>query len=245
MPTKKKNPSTGPKTEAGKARSSMNALRHGLYAGTTILPDEDPRDYDRVRGHFQLLYNPENEVQQDLVNQLCELEWKKIRVALLEASLLAQHADDPAGDFLEQYDRIDRIQARLFRNRLRLVKAIQDAKAACREEAAQKQSERSEPPSPDPRPLAPDPGERSEPDPGERSEPEPDDDDRWATKEEFLTQTGREKNYKQAKFFEIWWTPIKGEPEKLLACIYKGRNVDEWPADDQPEPGEVWIRRKP
>ena len=33
--------STGPRTEAGKAASSHNALKHGLTAQTVLLPGED------------------------------------------------------------------------------------------------------------------------------------------------------------------------------------------------------------
>ena len=39
--------STGPRTEAGKQRSSLNALRHGLTARTAVLPTEDPEAYQR------------------------------------------------------------------------------------------------------------------------------------------------------------------------------------------------------
>ncbi len=34
--------STGPKTDDGKARSRVNALKHGLRAETLALPNEDP-----------------------------------------------------------------------------------------------------------------------------------------------------------------------------------------------------------
>ncbi len=34
--------STGPRTEAGKRRSSLNALQHGLTATSAVLPSEDP-----------------------------------------------------------------------------------------------------------------------------------------------------------------------------------------------------------
>ena len=39
--------STGPRTETGKQRSSLNALRHGLTAQTAVLPNEDPATYQR------------------------------------------------------------------------------------------------------------------------------------------------------------------------------------------------------
>ena len=39
--------STGPNTPEGKARSSKNALKHGLLARDAVLPGEDPADFDR------------------------------------------------------------------------------------------------------------------------------------------------------------------------------------------------------
>ena len=37
--------STGPKSDEGKKRSSMNALKHGLTAVEAVLPNEDPDAY--------------------------------------------------------------------------------------------------------------------------------------------------------------------------------------------------------
>ena len=37
--------STGPRTEEGKAASSLNSLKHGLTAKTVVLPGEDPAEY--------------------------------------------------------------------------------------------------------------------------------------------------------------------------------------------------------
>jgi hypothetical protein len=41
--------STGPRTESGKQRSSLNALRHGLTAQSAVLPSEDPAAYEAHR----------------------------------------------------------------------------------------------------------------------------------------------------------------------------------------------------
>jgi len=38
------NPSTGPRTEAGKATASRNSLKHGCCADTLVLPTENPAD---------------------------------------------------------------------------------------------------------------------------------------------------------------------------------------------------------
>ena len=38
--------STGPKTPKGKARSSMNRLTHGCRSQLTVLPDEDPAEFE-------------------------------------------------------------------------------------------------------------------------------------------------------------------------------------------------------
>ena len=37
--------STGPRTAEGKARSSQNAVRHGLTAKCPVLPGEDPAEF--------------------------------------------------------------------------------------------------------------------------------------------------------------------------------------------------------
>ena len=37
--------STGPRTPEGKARSSQNARKHGLFARDTLLPDENPEEF--------------------------------------------------------------------------------------------------------------------------------------------------------------------------------------------------------
>ena len=50
--------STGPKTASGKARSSMNGLKHGLTAETIVIGDEDPAQFERLRKALEERFEP-------------------------------------------------------------------------------------------------------------------------------------------------------------------------------------------
>ena len=50
--------STGPRTAAGKQRSSQNALTHGLTAASPVLATEDPAAYKLHIQQFRDEYNP-------------------------------------------------------------------------------------------------------------------------------------------------------------------------------------------
>src|SRR5260370_2062190 len=52
--------STGPRTEAGKQRSSLNALRHGLTGQTAVLPSDDLAAYPPHCKAFPDHYQPQN-----------------------------------------------------------------------------------------------------------------------------------------------------------------------------------------
>jgi hypothetical protein len=82
--------STGPRTESGKQRSSLNALRHGLTAQSAVLPSEDPAAYDQHRLKFLDEYHPVTSTETQLVNELVDTSWRLNRIPLLEADLLTR-----------------------------------------------------------------------------------------------------------------------------------------------------------
>jgi hypothetical protein len=94
--------STGPRTEAGKLRSSLNALRHGLTSRTLVLPTEDPADYAAHLQRFIQQFQPSGPLEEQLVQSLADTTWRLNRIPALEAGLLSaglqQNADaiDPA-----------------------------------------------------------------------------------------------------------------------------------------------------
>src|SRR5215471_14919763 len=80
--------STGPRSEAGKRRSSLNALTHGLTAQSAVLPSEDRAAYDRYKQSLLDEYQPKGPTEQDLVHDLAGTGWRLKRIPLLEAALL-------------------------------------------------------------------------------------------------------------------------------------------------------------
>jgi hypothetical protein len=82
--------STGPRTEPGKQRSSLNALRHGLTARTAVLPTEDPEAYQRHTQQFLDEYAPATPTETQLVHEIADTAWRLNRIPLLEAELFSQ-----------------------------------------------------------------------------------------------------------------------------------------------------------
>jgi len=86
--------STGPRTEAGKARSARNALRHGVYSMAKLIPGEDPEELDALTKGMLNDLNPLNTHETELVNQLIDFQWRLRRVTNEEARILSAEAPD-------------------------------------------------------------------------------------------------------------------------------------------------------
>ena len=76
--------STGPKSDDGKARSRLNALRHGLTAEQAVLPHEDENDYEKLREGMLESYAPENSAEQAIVEELANAYWRLLRMHRVE-----------------------------------------------------------------------------------------------------------------------------------------------------------------
>jgi len=80
--------STGPRTAEGKARSSQNALRHGLLSRTPVLPSEDQAAYEQHCRQFFDEYRPATPTETQLTQELADTAWRLNRIPALEANLL-------------------------------------------------------------------------------------------------------------------------------------------------------------
>jgi hypothetical protein len=103
--------STGPRTPSGKARSSLNALTHGLTGKTALLPTEDPAAHQRHTQEFFDEYQPKTPTERQLVQELIDTSWRINRVPALEADVLHRAANPPTEEAAIAFDIVDAHQA--------------------------------------------------------------------------------------------------------------------------------------
>jgi hypothetical protein len=85
--------STGPKTEEGKQRSRLNAVRHGLTAETVVGHLEDAEDYKAFEATIIADYCAETAVARELVLRLASLLWRLRRATAIETDLFEIQAE--------------------------------------------------------------------------------------------------------------------------------------------------------
>jgi hypothetical protein len=78
--------STGPRTAAGLAVSSRNALRHGLSSMTlTVLPTENPDELKTLAETICSEWNPTGDAETFFIDQMICARWRLARIQRLEA----------------------------------------------------------------------------------------------------------------------------------------------------------------
>ena len=86
--------SRGPKTAAGKARSALNALKHGRYGTNAIvLSNEDPAAFEDLVAAFVAVVRPLNTVEYNLARQLAGIDWRLTRVTAVESRIIDHELD--------------------------------------------------------------------------------------------------------------------------------------------------------
>ena len=80
--------STGPRTLDGRARSRMNAVKHGLTAKYIVIGDEDPDEFEALRVDLESDFQPSTRLEYELVDRLAGLLWRLRRVPGVEAALV-------------------------------------------------------------------------------------------------------------------------------------------------------------
>ncbi len=81
--------STGPTSETGKSRSSLNAVKTGLTGHTVLLPSDDAAAYEAHIAQFLKRYEPFGNDEANLVHSLANTEWRLNRIFPLEMGIYA------------------------------------------------------------------------------------------------------------------------------------------------------------
>ena len=92
--------STGPKTERGKAHSSLNAVSHGIYARARLLPFECESEYHELAESIFVDVNPVGPIEEALAEEIVTDMWQLRRLELGEVAQLKKKVLSQA------YDRI-------------------------------------------------------------------------------------------------------------------------------------------
>jgi hypothetical protein len=81
--------STGPTSVTGKAASSMNALKTGIYAKSLVLPSERLADLENLIEEYYQRHHPTTPEARALVDDLIYGEWLKRRLRVAETQIWA------------------------------------------------------------------------------------------------------------------------------------------------------------
>src|ERR1039457_867292 len=81
--------SHGPVTEAGRKRSSMNALRHGLTGQVTSMTDEDRAAHDTFSKALMKDLAPAGAMEVQLAQRIATDSWRLNRISAIEDNLFA------------------------------------------------------------------------------------------------------------------------------------------------------------
>ncbi len=99
--------SKGPVTEEGKSKSALNALRHGLLAGSIVLSTESRPKFEALLSGYVDEYQPEGQTENDLVEEIAAAKWQQQRCWMLITSLLDATMTRMADAIDAEFEEID------------------------------------------------------------------------------------------------------------------------------------------
>jgi hypothetical protein len=80
--------STGPRTKEGKARSSRNAVKHGLTSKQLVIAPGEEEEFAELHDSLLDQLAPEGAIEMNLFNMLAHAAWNLQRFRALEAQLM-------------------------------------------------------------------------------------------------------------------------------------------------------------
>jgi len=87
--------STGPRTEEGKATSSLNGITLGLFTRRDFIRPAEESDYARLQADLERELAPVGTLENTLVEEIRRATWRLRRCGQVEAGLLLRLNDNP------------------------------------------------------------------------------------------------------------------------------------------------------
>ena len=147
--------STGPKSPAGKARSALNAVKHGLLTRDVLMPGEKAKEPMAFRQEMMVELAPQGELEEFLADRVVESAWRLRRAGRMERQVVqgklsselrsrakkpAYYADQPvptadsvaasAMSNKDTYDKLVRYEAHIQRGLYKALHELQRLQAA-------------------------------------------------------------------------------------------------------------------
>lgn len=92
---------TGPRSEEGKSRTSLNAVKHGLRAASLVLPGESAAEYASNQEAWMVDLRPTTSAELRLVMQLADLSWRLERCTRMQHQRLRMNLENQMGKRIE------------------------------------------------------------------------------------------------------------------------------------------------
>ena len=220
--------STGPKTPEGKAVSSMNHLKDGLYASTLILANENPEQFRQLQAECLAFYQPTNLSEREKLEQLTAAKWKTFRVERIEQNYFNNRTEPTTQAESEKditnYNRITQMRTRLHNIWTKLDKELRALRDSRTPPQPEPQPEPKPEPQPEPKPEVPKPEPKPELTPEEI---------RW--RDSNWRPDGMHMGALMMGIGDKDGNWIEGSPW----YIWKGKHVDEFPPEAYIQPGEI------
>ena len=86
--------STGPRTQAGKAHASRNAVQHGLRGNFHLIAGEDPAEHQAFRGGLRAQLGPRGALEELLAERVVCDAWRLRRIVRMETEMTDKVLED-------------------------------------------------------------------------------------------------------------------------------------------------------
>ncbi|CAN5462202.1 hypothetical protein BH09PLA1_BH09PLA1_28420 [soil metagenome] len=101
--------STGPRTAAGKHRSSRNAVSHGIFCNDLVLDGESQELFDQLRNNLLMELSPQTLVELMICDRIVTAQWKLRRLNTVEMMTHETNAQRTVIDSIHDSDTLQKI----------------------------------------------------------------------------------------------------------------------------------------